>query len=94
MIHKPGKTGCESYTPMRSTGYIMAEELLVRERKSFFITKTDKESNPYIVKKQLRCSISGCFDKYNICCKACDIKKCRYKCNYMDKEECEYQLPE
>lgn len=52
----------------------------------------DKESDAYVVKKQLRCTISGCFDKDNICCKACDIrKKCRFKCNFIDKEECEHQ---
>lgn len=47
------------------------------------------DKNP--VKKQLRCTISTCFDMQNICCKACDIKKCRYICNYIDKVECEHQ---
>lgn len=53
--------------------------------------KMDKESNGHVVKKQLRCAISSCFDKNNICCKTCDIKKCRYKCNFIDKEVCEHQ---
>ncbi len=57
----------------------------------FFSRKVDKESNGHIVEKQLRCAISSCFDKNNICCKACDIKKCRYKCNFIDKEVCEHQ---
>ena len=39
----------------------------------------------------LRCAASSCFDKYNICCKACDIKNCRYKCNFLDKKVCEHQ---
>lgn len=55
-------------------------------------SKMDEESNTYVVKKQLRCAISGCFDKNNICCKECDIKKCRYKCNFIDKDICEHQF--
>lgn len=57
----------------------------------FFSKKADKESDGHTVKKQLRCTISSCFDKNNICCKVCDIKKCHYKCNFMDKEVCEHQ---
>jgi len=57
----------------------------------FFGKKMDDRSDGQIVKKQLRCTISSCFDKNNICCKTCDIKKCRYKCNFMDKEVCEHQ---
>ena len=53
--------------------------------------KADKESDGQTVKRQLRCTISSCFDKNNICCKVCDIKKCHYKCNFMDKEVCEHQ---
>jgi len=55
------------------------------------IENMDIMSNGQGVKVQLRCSSSGCFDMHNICCKACGIKKCRYKCNYIDSEICEYQ---
>jgi hypothetical protein len=65
--------------------------LVIREDGPFYRYGMDKESNGHNVKKSLRCTISGCFDKYNICCKACDIKKCRYKCNHMHEEECKYQ---
>ncbi|HYF83775.1 MAG TPA: hypothetical protein VEB00_12190 [Clostridia bacterium] len=57
----------------------------------FFSKNVDKESDGHIVKKQLRCAISSCFDKNNICCKVCDIKKCRFKCNFIDKEVCDHQ---
>jgi hypothetical protein len=57
----------------------------------FLSKKADKEVNGHIVKNQLRCAISSCFDKNNICCKVCDIKKCRYKCNFIDTEVCEHQ---
>ncbi len=52
----------------------------------------DKEPNEPVAKKQIRCAISGCFDKYDICCKECDIKNCRYKCNFIDREVCEHQV--
>ena len=38
-----------------------------------------------------RCGNSGCLDKNDICCKACDIEKCRYKCDFLDKEICDHQ---
>lgn len=38
-----------------------------------------------------RCGNSGCLDKNDICCKACDIEKCRYKCEFIDMEVCEHQ---
>lgn len=56
-----------------------------------FNSNMDITSNKQKVKVLLRCSASGCFDMHNICCKACGIKKCRYKCNFLDKEICEYQ---
>lgn len=62
--------------------------------RGFFSENADRESNGHIVEKQLRCTISSCFDKQNICCKACDIKNCRYKCNFIDKEVCDYQYYE
>ena len=65
--------------------FMMVEEL-------GFNKNVDEQSNGHEVKKQLRCAISGCFDKDNICCKQCDIKKCRYKCNFVDKEVCEHQF--
>jgi hypothetical protein len=52
----------------------------------------DNMSDAHEIKKQLRCSISGCFDKDNLCCKACDIKNCRYKCNNLHKKVCENQF--
>lgn len=51
----------------------------------------DMQSNGQKVKVMLRCSSSGCFDMHNICCKSCVIGKCRYKCNFLDSETCEYQ---
>lgn len=56
-----------------------------------FSNKMDIQSNEQKAKVLLRCSVSGCFDMHNICCKACGIKKCRYKCNFLDKEICEHQ---
>lgn len=55
-------------------------------------SKLDARSNGHIVKKRLRCAISGCFDMDTICCKECNIKKCMYKCNFIDREVCEHQL--
>lgn len=51
----------------------------------------DMQSNGQKVKALLRCSSSGCFDMHNVCCKACTIGNCRYKCNFLDSEICEYQ---
>ncbi len=59
-----------------------------------YVGKVDITSRGQSVKKQLRCAISSCFDKNNICCKECDIKNCRYKCNFIDKEVCEHQYLE
>jgi len=67
------------------------ERLFMMCGKSYLNNDMDVTSSKPEVKKQLRCAISGCFDKDNICCKACDIKKCRYKCNFIDKEVCEHQ---
>lgn len=67
--------------------FMMIEEL-------GFNRKVDELSNGHDVKKLLRCAASSCFDKDNICCKACDIKKCRYKCNFLDKGICEHQYLE
>lgn len=69
----------------------MAKRLLASEKGVFFSVGMDEKSSKYVVRKQLRCAISSCFDKNNICCKVCDIKKCRYKCNFLDKEVCEHQ---
>lgn len=74
-----------------STYCSVEKALVIREDGPLYRIGVDKESNGHNVKKLLRCTISGCFDKYNICCKACDIKKCRYKCNHMDEKECKYQ---
>lgn len=91
MILEAYKPGSKKYNPVKPTNYGISERSLINERKSLYRAIVDKESNGHIVKKQLRCTISGCFDKNNICCKACDIKKCRFKCNFLDKEECEHQ---
>lgn len=79
--------------PVMSLVFRIAERLFMITGKPFFNSNMDGESKEYEVKKLLRCAISGCFDKDNICCKACDIrKKCRYKCNFIDKEVCEHQF--
>lgn len=57
----------------------------------FFSEGMDNMSKGDNVKKQLRCAVSGCFDKHNICCKACDIKGCRFKCNFIKEEICKHQ---
>ena len=57
-----------------------------------FSKKVDEPSNGHEVKELLRCASSSCFDKGNICCKACDIKKCRYKCNFSNQKVCEHQF--
>ncbi|MHB1394747.1 MAG: hypothetical protein ACYCYE_17110 [Clostridia bacterium] len=88
---KLNKTKYSKRNPVMSIAYEIVKNLFTIERESFFIKKMDNESNGHIVKKQLRCTISSCFDMHNICCKVCDIKKCRYKCNFIDKEECEHQ---
>lgn len=69
-----------------------AKRLFRIEEEPFNGEKMDGGSNGHIVKGQLRCAVSGCFDKDNICCKECDIKKCRYKCNFVDKDVCEHQF--
>lgn len=75
-----------------ATAIAAMKRLFAMEEESLPDADMDEGSNGQSVKKPLRCSISGCFDKYNICCKACDIKKCRYKCNFLDKEVCEHQF--
>jgi uncharacterized protein YutE (UPF0331/DUF86 family) len=69
----------------------IARALHKKVEQLFFNEEMDNMSSYYVVKKQLRCAVSSCFDKYNICCKACDIKKCRYKCNFINKEVCEHE---
>jgi hypothetical protein len=86
----------------RNIGYVPEVPTTVRIRKRLLMMveelgygkNVDKQSNGQEVKMLLRCDSSSCFDKYNICCKACDIKKCRYKCNYFDKDVCEHQFIE
>ena len=80
-----------SQNPVMSISYLIKEGFFMITGKPFFNKNMDGESKEYEVKKLLRCAVSGCFDKHNICCKACDIKKCRYKCNFVDKEVCEHQ---
>lgn len=70
---------------------LMASGLLESGEKSVFNENEDDGSNGLIVQKQLKCTISTCFDMGNTCCKECEIKTCRYKCNYADKEICEHQ---
>lgn len=60
--------------------------------KSYHNKSMDERSNGHVVKKQLKCAVSSCFDRQDICCKECNIKGCRYKCNYLDKEVCEHQI--
>ncbi len=72
--------------------YGAAKRLFRIEEEPLSDKEMDEGSNGRIVKKQLRCAVSGCFDKDNICCKECDIKKCRFKCNFIDKEVCEHQF--
>lgn len=72
-------------TRIRKRLIMMVEEL-------GFDKNVDMQSNGQEVKMLLRCTASSCFDKYNVCCKACDIKKCRYKCNHFDKDVCEHQF--
>ncbi len=74
-----------------TTAEKLMHTLQKRVERLFFSRKVDEGSNGHIVKTQLRCTISSCFDKNNLCCKVCDIKKCRYKCNFIDKEVCEHQ---
>ena len=66
----------------------IAKRLFKTGNKSFYNKSMDERSNGQVVKKQLKCAISSCFDKQNICCKECNIKGCRYKCNFIDNEAC------
>lgn len=83
-----------------SSGYIASKSMVARAVKKIrnsaerrlYVGNMDDASNGQTVKKQLRCAISSCFDKNNICCKECDIKSCRYKCNFIDQEVCEHQI--
>lgn len=84
--------------PKRYPGLLIAYEVLrnlfsINVGHKFSLNKDDK-SKKNIMERQLRCAASGCFDKADICCKECDIKTCRYKCNFMDKEACEHQFYE
>lgn len=72
--------------------YGIIERLSERKEEPLSDTDIDDKSNGHIVKRQLRCAVSGCFDMDNICCKDCYIKNCRYKCNFIDKEVCEHQF--
>lgn len=85
----------KSESKQRDSLILIAEKLIwifwKRAERLLFSKKADEESNGHVIKKQLRCAISSCFDKNDICCKVCDIKKCRYKCNFIDTELCEHQ---
>ena len=85
------KTKDSKYNPVIAIACGIVKRLFAIEKGPFFNKEMDYESNGHIVKKLLRCTISSCFDKNNICCKVCDIKKCRYKCNFIDKDVCEHQ---
>jgi len=80
------------YNTSISVVYTILERLFITWEDSFSIKWMDNKSKRHIVESPLRCAISGCFEKGNICCKSCDIKKCRYKCNFIDKAVCEHQL--
>lgn len=86
------KTKVSEDNPLAAAACRIAKKLLKIEEEPFFSKTVDEESKGHVVKKQLRCAVSSCFDKQNICCKECDIKKCRYKCNFIDKEVCEHQF--
>lgn len=68
--------------------------IFTKEKQWFFAKNVDNESHGHVVKKQLRCGISSCFDMGNICCKECNIKDCRYKCDFIYKEVCEHEYIE
>lgn len=69
----------------------ISKRLFAIAERSLLNEKLDGESNVHVVQKQIKCAVSSCLDKHTTCCKACDIKKCRYKCNYADKKVCEHQ---
>lgn len=77
--------------PAITIAFEIVKRLFKIEKVSFDSKEMGEKSSGRYVKKQLRCAVSGCFDKDNICCKECDIKKCRYKCNFIDREVCEHQ---
>lgn len=88
------KIGNSKQNPVIYIAYEIVRRLFMAAGKALPDKYMDDGSNKYEVKKLLRCAISNCFDKGNICCKACDIKKCRYKCNFIDNEICEHQYIE
>lgn len=81
----------------RENGYAMQTNYGVRKVFSAvaeaFGLNRNQEPLPETVnpKVLLRCGNSGCLDKNDICCKACDIEKCRYKCDFLGMEICEHQ---
>jgi uncharacterized protein YutE (UPF0331/DUF86 family) len=72
----------------------VAKRLFAIGERRFFVESMDEESNGRVVKKQLKCAISSCFDMGSICCKECTIKNCRYKCDFIDREVCEHEYIE
>jgi len=72
----------------------VARRLFTIGKRCIIVEDMDKESNGHVVKKQLKCAISSCFDMGNICCKECNIKNCRFKCDFIDKETCDHEYIE
>lgn len=85
-VERTVRSSTESVLPM------VGRELMATATMLGLIKDMDMASRGRGVKTLLRCSCSSCFDKHNICCKACDINTCFYRCEFLDKEECEYQF--
>lgn len=79
---------------MVSVACQVARKLFTIDAECFFAENMDEESNGHVVGKPLKCVISSCFDMGSICCKECNIKNCRYKCDFIDREVCEHEYIE
>lgn len=69
----------------------IAKVLEKRVEQLFFDEAADDEPEEHENKEHIRCTASFCFDMQDICCKSCSFKKCTYKCDHIDEDECKYQ---
>lgn len=78
--------------PMISAACAAVKRLFAIDESCFSIKNMDEESSGHTVEKQLKCAVSSCLDMGSICCKECNIRDCRYKCDFVDKEVCNHQF--
>lgn len=66
-------------------------KVLEKRVEQLFFDEAEGKPEQYEKKEHIRCTVSFCFDMQDICCKSCSFRKCTYKCDHIDEDECKYQ---